>query len=488
MVSFGSLTCATVAVQASEQKHSGAAYLSPSTKEPQQRERHHGPSYRKQDPDHDQPSTTQAASSVRKSDSKQISNGQHRSSPSVEKIQRDMTRHQYAQDNILQSYDLYIPELDASHLATDPTAQRYWVLYVHGGYFRDPAVTSASFVPALSMLVAASASRTAHDSKHSPFRHQDTPTQRTNGTSHDETDLSLSLASASAYISGYASINYRLAPHAQKAAQDRSTSTYELRNATWPEPLHDVVTAIAHLQAKYHFGTRYLLVGHSVGATMAALSTLASHPSFPSFISANPRCAKHTWPRIDPPMAVLGVAGIYDFPMLHASFGGYVALTRNAIPDPHDDVAASPARYTASEYRSSWAAGAQEGRAEGEGGRGRGREWKGKRALILAHSRDDGLVDWKQVEAMRDVFAADDDLIAEGRAEVGEGEANGEDGRESEKGREGENIGQDHDSRPAIDVRIIEITGAHNDIWSRGGELAKAIGQAVLTMRSLEAG
>jgi len=326
-----------------------------------------------------------------------------------ENLQRDITRHQYAQEHILQSYDLYVPELDSPHLSD--TKSKIWILYIHGGYFRDPTVSSSSFYPALARLVATKAKsngRHLHHVKH----HMPSP---------DETDITPCVA-------GYASINYRLSPDPQKSPQDpASTSGYELRTAKWPDHLHDVLTAIAHLQAKYGFGERYLLVGHSVGATMALLSTIAAKEGLttsPSSVSP--------LPRIEPPLAVLGVSGIYDFPALHESVSSYVELTRNAIPDVRDDKLASPARHKKAEYIDVWAQGR-------------------RRALVMAHSKDDGWVDWRQVEEMRDVFAQVEDSAS-----------------------------------TEIDLRIVELNGSHNDIWEKGTELARAIRESVAILRSLE--
>ncbi|KIW23204.1 uncharacterized protein PV07_11424 [Cladophialophora immunda] len=398
------------ALEASQQKYSGAAYLSPTTREPQQRVKHHSPSYYKeQHTSHHQsrsahPSLAAHSFPAHTAAGTGPPRSSRQGSPHIaDKIHRDITRHQYALDNILQSYELYVPELDHSHLA-DPSGKKYWIVYVHGGYFRDPTVTSSSFYPALDHLVSEKANGRHYH--HNPFK-------------HDE-----HVPAVAPYIAGYVSLNYRLSPHPDKAPQDPSkTPAYELRNAKWPDHVHDVLTAIAHLQNKYGFGDQYLLVGHSVGATMAVLSTIAAHRSFSK---GNPA----DLPKIEPPMAVLGVSGIYDFPLLHESFADYIGMTRNAIPDEADDVLASPARYDAKDYVDAWAA-----------------TGKKKRVLVIAHSKDDGWVDWKQVEAMQKVFAG---------------------------------------SGSVIDCEVSELKGQHNDIWEKGAELARAIAQAVHIMRGLE--
>ena len=328
------------------------------------------------------------------------------SASTLERLHRDITRHQYAADNIWQSYELYLP----NH-TVDQNPQ-FWILYIHGGYFRDDSVTAASFQPALAQLIKTPkyGLSLSHLAK----------------LGDDQEDIS-------SYVAGYASINYRLSPRPQKSPQGPKTPAYELRNAEWPDHVHDVLMAIAHLQDKYGFEDRYLLVGHSVGATMALLSTLSSTKPLTSDISV---CS----PKIHPPLAVLAVSGIYDFGLLHDSNpdSGYDELTRNAIRRPEDIDLASPARYPLTDYNQIWAHGGK------------------KTALIVAHSKDDGLVDWNQVEAIQKVF----------------GHPKGSD----------LNVGEQ--SAP-IGFRVIEINGAHNDIWGHGTALAKVIRRAIRVTRTL---
>jgi pimeloyl-ACP methyl ester carboxylesterase len=356
-------------------------------------------------------------------------------------------------------------------------------------------VTSSSFLPALSRIVAAN----------------------TNTNEEEENNKGIDIDD----ISGYASINYRLSPHPQKSPQNpHTTPAYELRNAKWPDHLHDVLAGIAHLQQKYAFGERYLLVGHSIGATMALLSTLAaaSARSFTTSTGTGTTTTTTTahgdgdrtqqtpppklllpLPAIEPPLAVLGVSGIYDFPTLHDSFPSYVDLTRNAgigigrgmmdadaDADDDGDVAASPARYTAGEYSRSWArAGAgvtvTNGAATGlvdddlasstvtnlkKKKRTPPQKTKRRRAVVLAHSKDDGLVDWRQVEIMKDVFSRGGQVQVQVQVQTKE--------EEEEEGQAG------------IDVKLVEIHGAHNRIWEDGRELARAIGEALRVMRTLD--
>lgn len=336
-------------------------------------------------------------------------------SPLSVKVQRQISRHQYAQDHILQSYELYIPDQESPHLS-QPQDKKFWVVFVHGGYFRDDSVTAASFHPALSILTKPPKSHLQNLIKPSEDQEDITP-----------------------YVAGYASINYRLSPRPTKSPQDpHTTPGYELRNAAWPDHIHDVLAAIAHLQLKHGFGQRYLLVGHSVGATMTLLSTLASSKTFTNMAGSKPL------PRIEPPMAALGVSGIYDFGLLHESFPDYAELTNNAIHNPRDVALASPASYSLAEYQDTWA-----------------QKDTRKRVLILAHSRDDGLVDWKQVEAMAAVFAASP--TSQKTAGV-----------------------QPAPSSDSFAVQVVETKGKHDDIWGHGTELARAIRIGIGALRRLD--
>jgi hypothetical protein len=107
----------------------------------------------------------------------------------------------------------------------------------------------------------------------------------------------------------------------------------------------------------------------------------------------------------------------------------YVDLTRNAIHDERDDNLASPALHSHQQYTDIWT-----------------EKGKKKMAVVIAHSMDDGWVDWKQVHAMEGVL------------------------------RQAEGIG----------TSVLEIKGQHNDIWGKGTELARAIVEAFGVMRGLE--
>jgi len=282
------------------------------------------------------------------------------------KLLPNMKRHQYG-DHILQTYDVLMPERTSSQ--EQDSQQKYWIVYIHGGYFRDPAVDSTSFQPTISLLESSSSSSSTVKSQ----------------------------------IAGYTSINYRLSPHPSQPAH--------LTTARWPDQPTDILHAISHLQSHYPSSKRYILAGHSVGASLAfhfVASTLHSQ----------------TNNGITPPAALLGLSGIYDFPAIHISHPEYESLTKNGMDSKfYGD--ASPALYPSSAYTDTLTT---TNKSQTEA--------KSKKAVVvLAHSHDDGLVPWQQVERMTSIF----------------------------------------DKDQGVECRVIEIRGEHNKIWEDGREVVRAL-------------
>lgn len=312
---------------------------------------------------------------------------------------RGMKKSQYAADHILQSYHTCIPERSEDDIEGD----QYWILYIHGGYFRDPKVDSTSFLSALRVLNDGIDTQRSRTSSNASASVSSSPASSTNSLA-DGKDLMLKR------VEGYASINYRLAPH-PAYPQDDSVEDYTRRNAEFPDQIKDIQAAIKQLQARHGFGTKYVLCGHSVGATLAFLTAL--------------QCKEAD---IEPPVCVVGVNGIYDFPYIHETHPQYEPMTRNAIrPELYSK--ASPALYSPSEYMATQA-------PEGT-------------KFLLSHSRDDALVDWDQSERMVDTLL-------------------------------------DGNILDASQVKIMETTGKHDAIWKNGNELARTLIEAVQMVLSTE--
>lgn len=201
------------------------------------------------------------------------------------------------------------------------------VRYIHGGAWRDPKVGSSSFEPAVHELWKSS----TRDS-----------------------------------IAGFASIDYRLSPyptHPDEPSFDDDPS----RNVHYPSHLLDVAHALLFLEKEYRINNRYVLIGHSAGATMA----FELHGWYTSGSS------------LPTPACVLGVSGIYNFEAFvenHSSITAYREIMENAFPDRSLWEQASP-------YANRIAGPAA---------------WESARAIIISHSDDDELVEKAQASFMLD--------------------------------------------------------------------------------------
>ncbi|KAJ6035798.1 alpha/beta-Hydrolase [Penicillium herquei] len=153
--------------------------------------------------------------------------------------------------------------VDIWHPLGDPPGadDGLWIIFIHGGAWRDPSITSQFAHTAVSKLC------------------------RSGGQ---------------AGIAGIASINYRLSPSDRHPGKANDPC----RQAKHPDHLVDVVAAIHYLQERFQFGDRYIMIGHSCGAALAfqTLQWQARNPS----------------PGFSEPRAIVGVAGIYDFPLLRS--------------------------------------------------------------------------------------------------------------------------------------------------------------------------
>lgn len=179
----------------------------------------------------------------------------------------------------LNTVDIWLPETST---ATDVAVHKnkVWVIYIHGGAWRDPEVDSKSFAPAIDVLQSSS----SRDS-----------------------------------FAGFAAINYRLSSY-PRHPRDPSTPDDPSRNVHHPSHVLDVAYALLYLQEQYHIHSHYILVGHSAGATMAFQLHQTLLPG-----RALPR-----------PSSVLGIAGIYNFESFvdsHSEISAYKEIMYNAFPE-----------------------------------------------------------------------------------------------------------------------------------------------------------
>ena len=252
---------------------------------------------------------------------------------------------------------------------------RLWIVYIHGGAWRDPTISASSY--------------------------------------RKIRDILLETAAADR-IAGYASINYRLSPYPSHP-KDPSNPSDPARNAKHPDHINDVLAAILHLQETYHFEDRYVLVGHSCGATLALQVAMKRYwgSQYESTFALELN--------VVPPVAIVGLEGIYDISALvkyHGKESEYKDFIVNAF-GPSGWDALSPAN---ADFDGSWPDG---------------------KLVVLAHSRDDTLVEWEQVDALK---------------------------RSLETQGWKDNLDRQ--------VKVLEVKGDHDEVWETG-EAAKAVEWAV---------
>ncbi|EOA81851.1 hypothetical protein ACJQWK_05262 [Exserohilum turcicum] len=237
----------------------------------------------------------------------------------------------------LRTVDLWLRSSDNSNA----DSSGLWVIYLHGGAWRDPAQNSQCFLPTLSTL--------STSPSHAPTLQR---------------------------LAGIASINYRLSPHPTHAT-DPSTPDDAERSVHHPQHVRDVRDALAYLQRE-HGAKRWIGVGHSCGATL--LLQLVSAMGLEQSLQQT---------GIVGPEALILLEGIYNIPLLlknHAApacpphfVDMYKALVAGAF-GPHNEqlyLAVSP---VSGHY------GVQ--------------EWPESKLLVMCHSYEDDLVERAQRDVM----------------------------------------------------------------------------------------
>ena len=165
-------------------------------------------------------------------------------------------------------------------------------------------------------------------------------------------------------MAGFASINYRLSPYPTHPTNPSSRHDPS-RNVTHPAHLLDVSEALVFLEFKYNINNRYLLAGHSAGATIIFQQGRAYSLDAP----------------LPQPVCILGIAGIYHFESFrdtHSHAPVYKAFLDPAFPDTSPEVLAFPATDDSPTFAI----------------------WECADALIVAHSQNDELVEKDQALIM----------------------------------------------------------------------------------------
>ncbi|KAL1306929.1 hypothetical protein AAFC00_005571 [Neodothiora populina] len=312
---------------------------------------------------------------------------------------------QYSDLSSLNTLEICVPS--GGHLSNDKS--KIWVIFIHGGAWRDPTKLEDIFDKSINLLLA------------SPV---------------------------ASHIAAFASIGYRLSPHTTHPLQPQDPNDPS-RNAHHPDHVNDVLDALAYLQRSYGFGDRYVLAGHSAGATLAfqvciAREWAAFGPHESGEHDDAGKASTEPAKVVLPPRAVLGLEGIYDIAALIAY---HASRPYSEIYNAFIDSAFGP-RYQRQLRRPQ----AQEG---GETDVWKtvspttglyDSSWKEGKLVVLAHSRQDELVEWEQVELMREA------LVRQGWGETENG------------GRR---------------VEMLELKGLHDQVVNEGVEVARAVQKTV---------
>ncbi|EFQ28127.1 hypothetical protein CGRA01v4_03154 [Colletotrichum graminicola] len=188
------------------------------------------------------------------------------------------TEHRYAADSELQKLGVWELPQNADNAAG------YWLIYIHGGAWRDPQKTLYGFERSIDEFI-----KTGSPALECEVR-------------------------------GFVSIDYRLSPHPSFPQDSAVTPPAELRCAQHPDHLRDVWSALAFLQREYDIQDRYILIGHSAGATLAFQLPMGSVA-----LGAAPP------PEVKMPAAFIGLAGIYELYDFNARHEGYTQFIVGAF-------------------------------------------------------------------------------------------------------------------------------------------------------------
>ncbi|KAH7166159.1 Alpha/Beta hydrolase protein [Dactylonectria macrodidyma] len=207
--------------------------------------------------------------------------------------------HQYGQHNL--------QKLLVWRFANRPEqAPGYWIIFIHGGAWRDPLRTADDFCASIESITASSG-----DSE----------------------------------IKGFISLDYRLSPHPDYPQDPTSTQSSALRDAKHPDHIQDIWSGLEFVQKKYQFSDNYVLIGHSAGATLAY-----------QLLMGESVLAERSRPEVSLPVAIIGISGIYDLAQINARHDGQYAGFIGGAFDEARWKSASPAQFEAS-FKDSWASG-----------------------------------------------------------------------------------------------------------------------------------
>jgi acetyl esterase/lipase len=234
----------------------------------------------------------------------------------------------------LQTLDIWLPR--PLEETTSQNANAIWLVYIHGGAWRDPEIEAISFEHTVKHLVASHAPTLAN-------------------------------------IAGIASLNYRLSPYPDHKTQPSTPSDPE-RSARHPQHIRDVGHAIQYLQREYSV-KRWIGIGHSCGATMLC-QLINGIGLMPELIPA------------PGPEALILISGLYNLPL----------LVRNHLPPttpaPIAKIYRDFMELAFGEDEAEWQ------KASPVTFKYNAQQWPEGKLLILCHSYEDELVERTQRDVM----------------------------------------------------------------------------------------
>lgn len=256
-----------------------------------------------------------------------------------------------ADAHYLQTVDIWVPK-DAhgpSSPASDHVPHRDgpWIIYIHGGAWRDPLVDSSSFEATALKLLSA----------------QDSP------------------------IAGIASLNYPLSSHPKHPThpsppQGPSKPVDVARTVKHPDHIISVLSAISFLQDELGVAHNYVLSGHSCGATLAFQVVMNENRWIKAAASGV------TIPRVKKPGVIVGLNGLYDL----ASF-------INNPPGSHKELQPLYIDFTKGAFGNDeqvWKAICPTSIDDWTA------EWPEGRVVVVVQSKEDGLVPYSQTKLMKE--------------------------------------------------------------------------------------
>ncbi|KAF9777202.1 hypothetical protein IL306_004507 [Fusarium sp. DS 682] len=287
----------------------------------------------------------------------------------------------------LHTVDIWQPKStdESSMPAADslPHKNGPWVIYIHGGAWRDPLVDSSSFeATALKLL-----------------SDKDTP------------------------IVGIASINYPLSSHPNHPthpapSRDPPQPVDVARQAKHPDHIISVLSAISFLQNELGVAHENVLSGHSCGATMT-FQTVMNPDRWLGNTDGIPV------PKVKKPSVIAPLNGLYDLavfirdpPESHKQLKSlYIDFTKNAFGDD-EMVWKSVCPTSVTDWNMEWPEG---------------------KVVVIAQSKEDGLVPYTQTQLMKDHLS----------------------------------------KTSTLEVIEMKASGDHNDLWKQADEIVDIIKCAV---------